>query len=77
MSIDAKAVVEALIESGYKYFGEKPRAWVGDNIQRIYFGSDFVTIEQDGEIHNRRNGKARAATIGDSAVDAVKAAANK
>jgi hypothetical protein len=67
----AKQIAEAVNSAGQTYFGEKARAWDGDKISRIYFGRDFVTIE-NGEIHNRKHGKARALTIGDKAVALVK-----
>ena len=59
--------------SGQTYYGDRAKAWDGGQVSRIYFGRDYVTIEADGEVHNRRAGKARAATIGNGAVEIVEA----
>ena len=69
----AKEIAEILNEQGYKYYGEKAKGWESSDgkVQRVYFGRDFVTIE-DGDAHANKSGKARAQTIGHTAVDAVK-----
>ena len=53
-----------LSELKINYFGETPKLWEKNGFARIYFGRDYVTIEANGEVHNRRAGKARAKTIG-------------
>jgi len=68
---DAKQIAERINESGRDYYGQRAKGWDGPTCSRIYFGRDYVTIEATGEIHNRRDGKARAKTIGDSAVELV------
>lgn len=69
----ATQIATEINNAGEKHYGEKAKAWESENVSRIYFGRDFVTIEKDGEIHNRKNGKARALSIGDSAVELVEA----
>ena len=68
-------IVETLKTNGYKYYGNMPKAWQSQDgsISRIYFGSDYVTVEGD-KAHSNRSGKSRAQTIGESAVKAVIAA---
>ena len=70
----AQQIADKLNENGYTYFGEKAKAWVGGNVTRIYFGRDFVTIE-NGKPTNISQ-RARAKTIGSSAVEAVEAIIN-
>lgn len=67
----AQEIADELNKSGYLYYGERARAWEGNNQSRIYFGRDFVTILPDGTITNNKAGKARALTIGDPAVEAI------
>jgi len=67
----ATEITKKINAAGYKYYGETARAWEADGFGRIYFGRDFVTVEASGEIHNCKSGKARAMTIGDTAVDAI------
>ena len=74
--INAKEIASTLNAKGFDYYGEKARAWTGDNVSRIYFGGEWVTIEASGEVHNLRKGSARANTIGSSAVEAVEAVIN-
>ena len=69
----ATAIAQTINESGQTYCGHKAKGWDGESVSRVYFGSDYVTIESDGEIHNRRSGKARAMTIGWTAVEMVEA----
>lgn len=70
----AKQIADALNEQGYKYYGERAKGWesADGKVQRIYFGRDYVTIE-DGKAHANKAGKTRAQTIGSSAVSAVSA----
>lgn len=71
----ASQIAEEINSTGEKHYGEKAKAWESENVSRIYFGRDFVTIEKDGEIHNSKNGKARALTIGASGLELVEARA--
>ena len=64
-------LIKKLIENKINYFGETPRLWENHGKARIYFGRDYVTIENDGEVHNRRSGKARALTIGHSITEQI------
>lgn len=73
--MSAKEIATRLNESGYRYCGQSARGWDGESLSRIYYGKSYVTLERDGEIHNRRAGKARALTIGHEAVEAVKSVA--
>lgn len=67
----ARHIADVLNAAGYDYFGAKAKPWDGTTFARIYFGGDFLTIEKDGEIHNRKQGRARALSIGHPAVDAA------
>lgn len=67
----ATQIAAAINAAGDTYYGASASAWQGNGYARIYFGRDYVTIEATGEIHNRRAGKARALTIGHSAVEIV------
>ena len=75
-TMTANEIAATLNANGFSYYGERARGWKGDNISRIYFGGDWVTIEADGEVHNARKGSARSKTIGSSAVVAVEAVIN-
>lgn len=66
----ADEIATAINSSGQTYHGATARAWVGETESRIYFGRDFVRIV-NGQITNSREGKARALTIGHSAVELV------
>jgi hypothetical protein len=68
---DAKQIAETINARGLTYFGATAKGWTGNGIGRIYFGRDYVTIEANGEVHNRKDGKARATTAGASAVEIV------
>ncbi len=66
----AKEIADLINGNGSRYYDDKAKGWTGNGFSRIYFGRDYVTIENDGECHS--NGpKARAQTIGQSAVDLV------
>ena len=67
----AKQIADKVNQTGYEYYGERARGWDADGFGRIYFGSDYITVESDGTMHNDKRGKARAKTIGQDAVDAV------
>lgn len=58
-------LAKSINDSGFKYYGEKAKAWVSKDgvVERIYFGSDYAT--------NAKASKARANTIGYSAVEAI------
>lgn len=75
-TLTASDIATALNTNGFEYFGNRAKAWTGGTVSRIYFGRDYVTIEADGEVHNRVSGKARAKSIGWDAVDAVEAIIN-
>ncbi len=66
----AEEIATAINASGNSYHGATARAWSGDTESRIYFGRDFVRIAA-GQITNAREGKARALTIGHSAVELI------
>lgn len=66
----AEEIAVAINSTGKNYHGASARAWSGETESRIYFGRDFVRIV-NGEITNARQGKARALTIGHSAVELV------
>jgi hypothetical protein len=72
---NAIEIAEAINNAGQKYFGASAKGWTGGKVSRIYFGRDYVSVEGE-EIHNRRDGKARALTVGDKAVALVKQFAN-
>ena len=63
-------LIKRVKEEKITYYGETPRLWENHGKSRIYFGRDFVTIE-DGEVHNRRAGKSRAITIGHDITDQI------
>lgn len=71
----ATEITKKLKEQGYTYYGETPKAWEANSFGRIYFGRDYVTVDADGTIHGNKKGKARANTIGHTAVEAVREAA--
>ena len=66
----AEEIAAAINSTGKNYHGASARAWNGETESRIYFGRDFVRIA-NGQITNLRDGKARALTIGHSAVELV------
>jgi hypothetical protein len=66
----AEEIATAINASGNSYHGASARAWEGNDESRIYFGRDYVRIIA-GCITNAREGKARALTIGHSAVELV------
>lgn len=66
-------IAARLNAEGYNYYGGYPKAWTGNNIARIYFGRDYVSI-RNGRVYNVRDGKARALSVGDEALEAVLAA---
>ena len=70
--MNLQELAKAINDSGYKYYGEKAKAWASKDgaVERIYFGADYATIE-NGKAHNARIGKARANTIGYSAIEAI------
>lgn len=73
-SLSATEFADMLNAAGYLYGvprREKARAWEGDNVSRIYFGKDYITIK-DGVITNRNLHKVRACTACDDAMNAVK-----
>lgn len=73
-SLSATELADMLNAAGYLYGvprREKARAWEGDNVSRIYFGKDYITIK-DGVITNRNLHKVRACTACDDAMNAVK-----
>lgn len=72
--LSAKDIAAKLNATEQTYFGQPAKGWEGPTESRIYFGRDYVTITNSGEVHNRKAGKARANTIGESAVELVKAA---
>ena len=63
-------IATRLNDSGYTYYGEIAKAWVKYDKERIYFGSDFVSII-NGVPTNIHPNKARALSIGNSALEAV------
>jgi hypothetical protein len=65
----AQLIADRINASGQTYYGDRARAWSAGNVSRIYFGRDYVTVE-GGEAHNR-TAKARAKSIGESAVEIV------
>lgn len=67
----AQEIADELNKNGYSYYGERARAWEGSTQSRIYFGWDYVIINQDGTITNNKPKRARALTIGDPAVEAI------
>jgi hypothetical protein len=66
----ATEIATAINASGETYFGDTARAWQGETESRIYFGRGFVRIVS-GQITNAKQGRARALTIGQPAVDLV------
>ena len=71
--MSASELAEMLNKNGYKYGTTSPvkaRAWEGKSQGRIYFGKDFVTV-QDGEVTNRNIYKVRACTACDDAIEAI------
>lgn len=68
----AQEIADTFRRDGYTYCGLKARVWTGKTQSRIYFNQDFVTIQDNGTIHNNRSGKPRALTIGDEAVIAIR-----
>ena len=71
--MSAQQIATRINDAGQTYYGDRAKAWERDGIARIYFGRDYVTIEA-GEAHNRKAGKARSQTIGESAVELVESA---
>lgn len=63
-------IANKINDSGLTYYGEKAKGWSGGTVSRIYFGRDYVILE-NGIAHNN-TAKARAKSIGESAVDIVK-----
>jgi len=72
--LTAKEIAAAINATGNTYFGKRASGWEGNGISRVYFGTDYVTIEASGEVHCRKDGKARAKTIGSSGVEMVEQA---
>ena len=72
-TITAQDIASKVNAMGYRHYGERAKGWEGNGFSRIYFGRDFVTVE-DGQAHGNRAGKARAQTIGYDAVEAVQKA---
>lgn len=66
-------IADRLNAEGYNYFGGFAKVWNGTGLSRIYFGRDFVTV-RNGRVYNVRDGKARALSVGDEALEAVLAA---
>lgn len=66
--MNAQEIADKLNENGFEYYGEKAKAWVKGDLQRIYFGRDFVSVV-DG-VPTNESLKARSNTIGSSAVEA-------
>jgi hypothetical protein len=73
--LTAKQIADKINAAGRKHYNDSARGWDAGNQSRVYFGKEYVTIE-NGECHNRINGKARAKSIGDSAVELVQEFAN-
>jgi hypothetical protein len=71
-----QTLIKKLKENEINYYGERPRLWENHGKARIYFGRDYVTIEKNGEIHNRKNNKARALTIGHEITEKINKIAN-
>lgn len=69
----AAEIASAVNATGYRYFGESAKAWIGSTESRIYFGRNFVRLV-NGELTNIKAGKVRAGTIGRAAVEACEAA---
>lgn len=71
MTKSAESIAAEINASGRTVYGDKAKPWSCESHSRIYFGRDYVTIEANGEIHARKNGKASAKTAGASAVELV------
>ena len=72
-ALTATEIADLLNNTGYKYGITSPvkaRAWEGKSQGRVYFGSDFVTV-QDGEVTNKNPYKVRACTACDDAIEAI------
>ena len=67
-------IADKLNANGFSYYGDKAKAWVGGNVARIYFGKEYVTLENGTPTNICQ--RARAKTIGASAVEAVEAIIN-
>lgn len=67
-------IADKLNANGYTYYGDKAKAWEGGSVARIYFGREYVTLENGTPTNSST--KARAKTIGSSAVEAVEAVIN-
>lgn len=68
----ATDIADSINATGETYYGSRAKGWEGEAESRIYFGKEFVRIlKPTGEITNARQGKARALTIGSSALDLV------
>lgn len=79
-NLTATQIAEKINADGGMYYRDKARGWEGTGLGRVYFGKDYVTVEYaaDGSItriHADKAGKARAQTIGYSAVEMVQQAA--
>jgi hypothetical protein len=70
----AQQIADQLNANGYTYYGDKAKAWQGGNVSRIYFGKEYVTLENGTPTNVGQ--RARAKTIGSSAVEAVEAIIN-
>lgn len=68
---DANQIANLINADGKTYYGESAKGWVSENVSRIYFGREYVTIENDGRVHNDIKNKPRASSIGYSAVEIV------
>jgi hypothetical protein len=66
-----EAIIKTLKAQDYNYYGKTPKGWTPSSGRffRIYFGRDFVTVENN-VAHNGTK-KARALSIGHSAVEKI------
>lgn len=71
MNKTADQIAASINAAGRTVYGDSAKAWSCESNSRIYFGRDYVTIEQSGEIHARKPGKARSQTAGATAVELV------
>lgn len=71
MTLTAKQIADKINAAGRRYYNDSARGWDTDSQSRVYFGKEYVTLEKNGDIHNRIIGKARSKSIGDSAVELV------
>lgn len=69
--MNATEIANKLNESDFRYYGEAAKGWSKNGIERIYFGREYVTFENG--LPTNKSSKARANTIGSSAVEACEA----